>query len=73
MGLNAHRLNTKNKNQLHILTTHLSTFQKGVTQELGYLIDCPVIFNISGMKGCVLRINFENILLLICFIQLLNF
>lgn len=44
-----------------------------LTQELGYLIDCPVILNISGMRGCVLRINFGNMLLLICFIQLLNF
>jgi len=31
MGLDVHRLNTRNKNQLHIPTTHLSTFQKGVT------------------------------------------
>jgi hypothetical protein len=31
MGLDVHRLNTKNKNKLHILATHLSTFQKGVT------------------------------------------
>ena len=73
MGLDVHRLNTRYKIQLHIPTTHLSTFQKGFTQELGYLIHCSVIFNISGMRGCVLRINFGNILLLICFIKLLNF
>jgi len=30
MGLDVHRLNTINKNQLHIPTTNRSTFQKGV-------------------------------------------
>jgi hypothetical protein len=34
-----------------------------LTQELGNLIDCPVIFSISGMIECILRINFINILL----------
>jgi hypothetical protein len=48
-GLNVLGLNTRNKNQLYIPTANLSTFQVGVTQELGYLIDCPVIFRISGM------------------------
>jgi hypothetical protein len=48
-GLNVHGQNTRNKNQLYIPTANLSTFQVGVTQELGYLIDCLVIFRISGM------------------------
>jgi len=40
-----------------------------LTQELGYLIDCSVliIFSISGMKGCDLRINFLNVLLFVLF------
>jgi len=44
-----------------------------LTQELGYLIDCPVIFRISGMIGCIVRINFVTVLLMIRFIQLQNF
>jgi hypothetical protein len=47
--------------------------RESLTQELVHLIDCPVIFNISCMIGCVLRINFINIVLLIHFIQLQNF
>jgi hypothetical protein len=69
IGLNVHRLNTRNKNQLYIPTENLSTL---LTQELGCLIDCPVIFRISGMMECVLRINCIAILL-IHFIQLQNF
>ena len=40
---------------------------------LNHLVDCPVIFRVSGMVGCTIRINFITILLLIRFIQLQNF
>jgi hypothetical protein len=43
--------------------------RESLTQELVNLVDCPVIFSISCMIGCVLIINFVNIVLLIRFIQ----
>jgi uncharacterized membrane protein len=43
--------------------------RESLTQELVYLVDCPVTFSISCMIGCVLIINFRNIVLLIRFIQ----
>lgn len=78
----------KKKNQLYILTANLYTFQKGVTYS-GikifnrvpskiyiythiYFTD-PFSALASGKRGCILAINFVNILLLIHFIQLLTY
>jgi hypothetical protein len=66
-GLYTDYIQETNINFTSLLQIFLLLRRDSLTQELGYLIDCSVIFSISGMKGCDLRINFLNVLLFVLF------
>jgi len=76
---NTVKLASVNSAHSHLIIEYKNTTieEAASTKFLGFYIDnhidFPVIFSISGMRECIVRINFINILLLIHFIQLQNF